>query len=86
MEAAAETLNGIIEETVLSRIESGEDRVTYVLNDKSYDGIYLHSIYEDVGEITDRERGILFALGLKTDMPGTEVIHKGKDFCCQNTR
>jgi hypothetical protein len=80
VEVARGTPNGIIAETVLSKIDSGEDQCEYTINGKAYTGIYLTSIYEDIGENYKQRAGrILSALGIKTDRPRVEFTRKTQD-------
>ncbi len=80
VEVARETPNGIIAETVLSKMDSDEDLVEYAINGKNYRGIYLSAIYSDIGENYKQRAGrILVALGLKTDRPRIECTRKGKN-------
>ena len=79
VEVARETPNGNIADSVLSKIDSGDDQVEYMLNGKSYTGIYLSAIYDDIGENYKQRAGrILSVLGLKTDRPRVEFTRKGK--------
>jgi len=80
VEVARGTPNGIIAETVLSKIDSGEDQCEYTINGKAHTGIYLTSIYEDIGENYKQRAGrILAALGIKTDRPRVEFTRKTQD-------
>ncbi len=80
VEVARGTPNGIIAETVLSKIDSGEDQCEYTINGKAHMGIYLTSIYEDIGENYKQRAGrILAALGIKTDRPRIEFTRKTQD-------
>ncbi|WP_290704891.1 hypothetical protein, partial [Ferroplasma sp. Type II] len=80
VEVARGTPNGIIAETVLSKIDSGEDQCEYTINGKAHTGIYLTSIYEDIGENYKQRAGrILSALGIKTDRPRVEFTRKTQD-------
>ena len=79
VEVARETPNGIIASTLLSILEnSGENQIEYSVGGKSYSGIYLSSIYDEVGQNYAKQTGkILSALGLKTDRPRVKI--EGKD-------
>jgi hypothetical protein len=79
VEVARETPNGIIASTLLSILENAEDnQIEYFIGGKNYSGIYLSSIYDEVGQNYSKQTGkILSALGLKTDRPRIKV--EGKD-------
>jgi hypothetical protein len=79
VEVARETPNGIIASTLLSILENSEEnQIEYSVGGKDYSGIYLSSIYDEVGQNYSKQTGkILSALGLKTDRPRIKV--EGKD-------
>ena len=80
IEVAKETPNGMMADTVLTFIESGESTKDYTLNGKSYQGIFLSSIYAGIGDNFSKQAGkLLSILGLKTDRPWIEFTHEGKD-------
>ena len=83
IEVAKETPNGMMADTVLTFIESGESTKDYTLNGKSYQGIFLSSIYAGIGDNFSKQAGkLLSILGLKTDRPWIEFTRKddnGKD-------
>lgn len=80
VEVARETPNGMIADTVLTLIESEENTKEYTLNGKPYKGIYLSSIYNELGDNYSKQAGkLLSTLGLKTDRPRLEFESKGKN-------
>ena len=77
IEVAKETPNGMMADTVLTFIESGESTKDYTLNGKSYQGIFLASIYAGIGDSFSKQAGkLLSILGLKTDRPWIEFTRK----------
>ena len=80
VEVARETPNGMIADTVLTLIESEENTKEYTINGKPYKGIYLSSIYNELGDNYSKQAGkLLSTLGLKTDRPRLEFESKGKN-------
>ena len=80
VEVAKETPNGMIADTILTLIDSGESTLEYTLNGKSYEGIYLSSVYAEIGENYSKQAGkIISALGLKTDRPRIVLTRKNKE-------
>ena len=49
VEVAVYAPNGIVATTLLAEIDSEEDQVVYHANGQSYTGIYLSSVYEELG-------------------------------------
>ncbi|MEM4066623.1 MAG: hypothetical protein QXV17_07175 [Candidatus Micrarchaeaceae archaeon] len=80
VEVARDTPNGIVASTLLSIIDSKENMVTYSTGGKSYLGIPLVAIYEEIGKDYAKQTGkILQALGLRTDRPRIEYKTNEKD-------
>ena len=80
VEVAAQTPNGIIANEVLALMQSEEGIEVYTINGKHYTGIYLSTIYKEIGEDYAKQTGkILSALGLKTDRPRITKTRKGRD-------
>ena len=78
VQVAAETPNGIIANEVLTLMDSLEATEKYTVGGKSYTGIYMSAIYEELGKDYAKQTGkILSALGLKTDRPRITKIRKG---------
>ena len=82
-QVAAETPNGIIANEVLTLKDSPEATEEYSIGGKTYTGIYLSAIYDEIGKDYAKQTGkILLALGLKTDRPrllATAKNKKGED-------
>ncbi|MEM3860804.1 MAG: hypothetical protein QW478_15655, partial [Candidatus Micrarchaeaceae archaeon] len=77
VEVAKDTPNGIVASTLLSVIDSKENIVSYTTGGKSYLGIPLAAIYEEIGQNYAKETGkIIQALGLKVDRPRIEYNSK----------
>ncbi len=78
VQVAAETPNGIIANEVLTLMDSLEATEKYTVGGKSYTGIYMSAIYEELGKDYAKQTGkILSALGLKTDRPRITKTRKG---------
>ena len=70
VEVSRDTPNGIVASTLLSIIESRENQIEYTAQGRKLTGVYLASIYMEVGENYSKQIGkIISALGLKTDRP-----------------
>ena len=79
-QVAAETPNGIIANEVLTLMDSPEATAQYSIGGRSYTGIYLSAIYDEIGRDYAKQAGkILSALGLKTDRPRITRTRKGND-------
>ena len=79
-QVAAETPNGIIANEVLTLMGSPEATEEYSIGGRSYTGIYLSAIYDEIGKDYSKQTGkILSALGLKTDRPRITKTKKGND-------
>lgn len=79
-QVAAETPNGIIANEVFTLMDSDESVDSYIIGGKTYSGIYLSAIYDEIGSDYARQTGkILSALGLKTDRPRITRSRKGSD-------
>jgi hypothetical protein len=77
-QVAAETPNGIIANEVLTLMDSPEATEEYSIGGRSYTGIYLSAIYDEIGKDYAKQTGkILSALGLKTDRPRITKTRKG---------
>jgi hypothetical protein len=80
VEVAAQTPNGIVANEVLAIMQSEEGKEEYTINGKSFTGIYLSAIYEEIGKDYAKQTGkILSALGLKTDRPRITKTRKDRD-------
>ncbi|MEM3860071.1 MAG: hypothetical protein QW478_11830 [Candidatus Micrarchaeaceae archaeon] len=80
VEVAKDTPNGIVASTLLAIIDSQENIIPYSTGGKSYLGIPLAAIYEEIGKDYAKQTGkILQALGLKTDRPRIEYKTKEVD-------
>ena len=77
-QVAAETPNGIIANEVLALMDSPEATEEYSIGGKTYTGIYLSAIYDELGKDYAKQTGkILSALGLKIDRPRITKTRKG---------
>ena len=80
VEVAKDTANGLIASTLLSIIGNAENTIQYEIGGREFAGIYLSSVYEEVGQNYAKQTGkILSALGLKTERPRIKLTRKGKN-------
>ena len=80
VEVAKDTANGQIASTLLSIVSNGENTIQYEIGGKEFTGIYLSSIYEEVGQNYAKQTGkILSALGLRTERPRIKLTRQGKN-------
>jgi hypothetical protein len=80
VEVAKDTANGLVASTLLSLINNEESLVSYQIGGGTYNGIYLASIYEELGANYAKQAGkVLSALGLKKERPRIKAKRKGKD-------
>ena len=75
---SSQTPNGEIANEVLDLMQSEESIVEYMIGGRTYKGVYLSSVYKEIGKDYAKQAGkILVSLGLQIDRPRITRTRRG---------